>query len=369
MKIIEIDSGQRETWDKEISRFERGHPFNSYGWGKVREVDGWAPSYFMACRDNHVDGMVMVLSKALPGTGFSIMYAPKGPICNFSDQEALHALLEKIKELGKKRRAIFLRIDPNIQENEFSAKNDPFVKEGFIHLEHRWSFWNSPRDVYRVDLTKAPNEEELFNTIDRDARRCVRKSRKEGVIVRPADSLDELRKYYEIFREFTVGKGFMCRKFEYQEALWNEFVPNGNGQLFLAIYQGEIIGGLICLLFEKKCVAMHMGVPYKYHKLQPFYALIWESIRWAKERECIWYSFRGVGTTPSQESFKRKFRPDVVALAGYYDLPLSPMLYRAFYIGEFEVLPRVFHTLMKIRKAYNWLSEKTKRMKVSSKPG
>ena len=237
------------------------------------------------------------------------MYGPKGPVCDPKDRETLKFTLETIRDEARRRGAVFLRIDPNIGEKYFASEVDPFEEEEFIHLKQRWTFWNSPRDVYRIDLNKAENEDGLFMTIYRDARRCVRKSRKEGLTIEPARSIEDLRKFYEIFNEITVAKGFMCRQYRYQEALWNEYIARGNGRLFLGIYEGEIIGGIICLLFGKKCVAMHMGTPYRYQKLQTYYAYIWESMRWAKEQECDWYSFRGVGTTPTQEYFKKQSNP------------------------------------------------------------
>jgi lipid II:glycine glycyltransferase (peptidoglycan interpeptide bridge formation enzyme) len=96
-----------------------------------------------------------------------------------------------------------------------------------------------------------------------------------------------------------------------------------------------------------------MGTPYEYQKLQTYYAYVWESIRWAKAEGCSWYSFRGVGTTPTQEFFKKKFLPEVVGLVGYYDLPFSPLLYKAFYFGEFSLLPRAWPVLVNGRKLYN----------------
>ena len=124
----------------------------------------------------------------------------------------------------------------------------------------------------------------------------------------------------------------------------------GNGRLFLAKHEGHIIGGLLCILFGRKCVAMHMGTPYRYQKLQASYAYVWESIRWAKESGCTWYSFRGVGTTPTQEAFKSKFNPKVVSLVGYFDRPFRPGLYRLFYWLEFTVLPASWPLIVKSRK-------------------
>jgi lipid II:glycine glycyltransferase (peptidoglycan interpeptide bridge formation enzyme) len=237
------------------------------------------------------------------------------------------------------------------------ASHDPFTSSGFIHLDHRWSFWNSPRDVVRIDLEAAGNENELFDRIDRDARRCVRKAYKEKVSIRPADSVEELRRFYDIFKEFSVVKGFMSRGLAYQESLWKEFISRGDGRLFLAIYEGRIIGGLICLMFGRKCLAMHMSTPYAHQKLQTYYAYVWESIKWAKENDCCWYSFRGAGSSRSQEQFKKKFGPEMVRLAGYYDLPFHPMLYRLLYATEFDLLPRIWRLLMKVREGCQGVSK------------
>jgi len=360
VSIVEIQEHERDYWDMEIARFEIAHPLNAFGWGSVRSIDGWSPTYLLAQRDGVVSGGVMVLTKSIPLTGLSIMYAPRGPVWDVSDEQTLKALMQRIMKEARKRRAIFLRIDPNVLEDTVVENGDPFAKEGFIHLEHRWTFWNTPRDVYRIDLTKAHSEDDLFKTLDRDARRCVRKASKEGVEIRPAQSLQELSIFYEIFKEFSVKKGFMSRGEEYQKSLWKEYISRGRGRLFLAVYQERIIGGLICLLFAGKCLAMHMGTPYKYQKLQTYYAYLWESIKWAKENGCHWYSFRGVGTTPTQERFKKKFGPEVVPLAGYYDLPFYPPLYRLFYTGEFELLPRMWTALIELRKMYNRVTGRIK---------
>ncbi|HUU41938.1 MAG TPA: peptidoglycan bridge formation glycyltransferase FemA/FemB family protein, partial [Desulfatiglandales bacterium] len=161
LSIVEIDERNRDYWDREIAKFETVHPLNAFGWGKVRAVDGWRATYLMAKRGDSITGAIMILVKSIPLSGLSVMYAPRGPVFKPSDRQTLKALLERIRIEAQKRHAIFLRIDPNITENTIFNKGDPFVKEGFIHLEKRWTFWNTPRDVYRIDISKARNEEEL----------------------------------------------------------------------------------------------------------------------------------------------------------------------------------------------------------------
>ena len=369
LRVVEIHDRERDVWDEAAVHFSHCHPLNAYGWGKVREIDGWQPSYYLAKEGDMPKGLMMVLVKKIPCTGLSIMYAPKGPLCNVADRDTLQALLAKVREEGRKKRAIFIRIDPNLAEQRFDGESDPFIQAGFIHLEHRWSFWNSPRDVYRLDLAKAATADEIMKTFEPNLRNRIRKAAKEGLSVRRAERLEELRNFYDMFNAFTVEKGFMCRKLEYQQALWHEYIERGNGNLFLAIYGGEIVGGALQLNFDGKCLGMHMGALKEYMKLQPISAVLWDSIKWAKESGFKWYSFRGVGSTPTQEAFKKRFRPEIVSLVGYYDLPFRPVLYRVFYCIEFKVLPMIWRTLMRLRRGYNHVFDKIKIRKLAPAAG
>lgn len=356
--VREILEKDKDYWDQHIQDFEHVHPLNAYNWGKVREVDGWKPIYLVAERSGRFTGALLVLVKRLPFLPWCIFYGPKGPICRPDDRETIGAIHAKVLELAKGNNAIFLRIDPNFREEESGSFEGIVSALKYVHLEQRWTFWNSPRDVYRIDLNGKLSIEDLYNALDRDTRRCIRKASKEGVILEQATTEEELKSFYETFREFSVTKGFMSRGYEYQKKLWESYVACGRGRLFLARYDGKVIGGLICILFGKKCLAMHMGTPYKYQKLQTYYAYVWESIRWAKEEGCFWYSFRGVGTTPTQEAFKRKFNPKVIPLVGYYDFSFKPLLYKLFYWAEFTLLPASWPLIIQTRKLANRVIER-----------
>ena len=243
-----------------------------------------------------------------------------------------------------------MRIDPNFSEKDMLNAGESFLNEGLVHLANRWSMWNAPRDVYRIDLTKAENKDTLFMSLDRQARKAVRKSRKQEVTIQHATLLSDFNIFCKIFKEFTSERGFMSRGYAYQKALWDEFVMPDNGKLFLAIYQGKIIGGLLCLVFGKKCLAMHMGTLLKHRHLRTNDAYVWEAIKWAKGISCSWFSFRGVGSSQTEKRFKKKFGPNEVALVGYYDLPFHPLLYSLFCKIEFELIPMAVPIFITIRK-------------------
>lgn len=357
IQVREISDSEKEYWNRGIQQFEFSHPFNAYGWGEVRSIDGWEPTYLVAERSGEFCGGAMILSKKIPFTPFCIFYSPRSPVWDYDDDETLYKLFEKIRVLARKKRAIFLRSDPNIPETVISNRGDKLSALGFIHLEHRWNFWNAPRDVYVVDLTRANTSEDFFNLLDRDTRRCIRKAAKEGVSIEAATSVDELTIFYDIFSQFSAMRGFMARDYEYQKKLWDTYIAEEKGRLFLAKYKGEVIGGLICIMFAGKCLAMHMGTPYKYQKLQTYYAYVWESIKWAKDNGGVWYSFGSVGSTPTQEYFKSKFLPEAISLAGYYDMPFKPLFYKLSYFFEFTLFRKALPALIRLRRLYYGLKK------------
>jgi len=352
-----LGAGDADYWDEQIQRFENVHPFNVYDWGRVREIDGWAAVHLVAERGGEFCGGFLLLMKRLPLLPYRIFYGPQGPICHPDDDTTIRAFHRKVQEIAVNKRAIFLRVDPNLREDDSTGFVQTAASLNYIHLDQRWTFWNSPRDEYRISLDEYPTVDVLHNALDRDTRRCIRKGPKDGLINEVATSEQDLRAFYEIFKDFAVDRGFMARGYEYQKQLWECFPARCRGRLFLVKFEGRTIGGLICILFGRKCVAMHMGTPYKYQKLQTYYAYVWESIKWAKENDCVWYSFRGVGTTPAQEAFKRKFNPKVVALAGYFDYPFKPLLYRLFYWVEFTLLPASWPLLVGGRRILNRLTK------------
>ncbi|MCD6305601.1 MAG: peptidoglycan bridge formation glycyltransferase FemA/FemB family protein [Deltaproteobacteria bacterium] len=337
--ILEITYKERDLWDRAAVKFNIAHPFNAYAWGGVRAIDGWKSSYIMAKRKGEISGLLLLLIKSIPLTGLSIMYAPRGPVFHPQDQETFRALLSRVLQKARRHRAIFFRIDPNIsEENIRKSAIDPFIAAGFVHLDNRWSMWNAPCDVYRTDLSKSHDVQQLFARINAKARTGIRKAKKDGVIIQTGTSLTDIAAFYRIFKQFALKKGFMYRPLEYQKQLFYEYISNGQGALFLSNYKGSLVGGQICIRLGPMCVEMHRCVDYQYHKHRINEALVWEGMKWAKKNGCTWYCQRGEGS-PTLAKFKEKFDADIVHLVGYYDLPFRRKLYSYFTLLEFKLLP------------------------------
>jgi peptidoglycan pentaglycine glycine transferase (the first glycine) len=356
--VRELTEAEREYWNKGVQTFALADPLNAFEWGTVRSTDGWTPIYLCAERSGRFCGAMMILKKRLPFTPFSILYAQEMPVWDYGDDETLSALVNAAISIGKRERAIFLRVNPSIPEGMMETQKDKFVALGFKHLKQRWSFWNSPRDVARVDLTAFESPQHYFDQLPRNTRTSTRKARREGVVIEPATTKAELREFYEMFRQFSIERSFMVRDYAYQEKLWDAYLRQGMGRLLVAKFQGKVIGGSLDLIFAGKCLGMHGGSLYAHRGLGIDDAVNADVIMWAKERGCSWYSFRGLGSTPSQEAYKKKFMIGVVSLVGYYDLPFKRVLYKLFYWAEFTLLPFSWPLIIRVRRLVSRASKR-----------
>lgn len=98
---------------EEYQNFVRTSPYanatQDLAWEKVKE--GWTgEQVYLEENGKIVAAMSLIIRRVLGN--FSLMYAPRAPICDFHDKEMVKRLLEEAKPLAKKYHAFLLRFDP-----------------------------------------------------------------------------------------------------------------------------------------------------------------------------------------------------------------------------------------------------------------
>ncbi|HRV94832.1 MAG TPA: peptidoglycan bridge formation glycyltransferase FemA/FemB family protein [Anaerolineae bacterium] len=86
----------------------QGHLLQSWPWGEFKSHFGWTPYRIQ------VDGAAaQVLFRRLP-LGFTVAYIPKGPLLDWTDLPRCQQLFSAIHNAAKKKRAVFLKVEPNV---------------------------------------------------------------------------------------------------------------------------------------------------------------------------------------------------------------------------------------------------------------
>ena len=123
--------------------------------------------------DGNIKGSVSLLIRKVPILPYTMMYSPRGPVCDPHDEAVLRELLEKCRALAKKYRSYVLKMDPDIeiedtQFEEIVKKLGFKVSRGLRNYEGI-----QPRFVFRLDL-RGKTEEQIMADFHHKVRYNIR---------------------------------------------------------------------------------------------------------------------------------------------------------------------------------------------------
>ena len=181
LEILATDNYQ------EYERFVASHPAGgitqSTLWHGVK--DNWRHEVVVSRNtDGTIAGGVSVLIRPLPPFGTTMMYAPRGPVCDWHDEVVMLDLQLGINHLAKKHRAHMFKIDPEVMHDdtrfisllERMGYGRFYGPEGFETIQARLN--------YRLYLN-GQDEESLMADLTQQTRRNIRLARdKHGVEIR-----------------------------------------------------------------------------------------------------------------------------------------------------------------------------------------
>lgn len=323
-EIVNINNAAE--FDAFCESHENGHFLQTSLWGKVKDDWKW---FGVICRDNggKITGTLGVLLRKISKLPYHMMYAPRGPVCDFNDKETFNALIEAAKTEGKKYNAYELKIDKDVDvgndEYREIAKNAGFkFKERTINFEDFQC-----RYVIRIHLN-GRTEDEVFAAFHSDHRRKIRIALKNNVEVKIHGS-EMAETFYQIMKETCERDGFELRSAAYFAKILDVF--GDKARLYMAYYEGRPIAGAISVLWGDKVWYFYGASSNSDRKVMPNYLLQWEMIKWSIECGCRIYDFRGVAGVIDENNplfglyrFKHRFDGDYVEFMGEMDLIIKP---------------------------------------------
>ena len=326
--LIEKD---KILWNDFVSTSHHSSILQSWEWGEIKGGAAWQPIRLALFDGNLIKAGISILKRRLP-LGRSLLYAPRGPIVDFSDEKLLDALLLQISIEGKKNGAIALKIDPEVEEG--GAVEGILRKRGFIKKSKQVQ----PRATFYVDLTKDPDD--LIKAFEEKTRYNIRLSEKKGVTVREMNSDEGVETFYKIYQETAQRERFLIHPVSYYKRIKKVLVDQGLASIFIAYHEGRAIGGVYIFRFGDKAWYMYGASVNDGRNVMPNHALHWHVIKWAKEKGLKTYDLWGIPSNPTESHplwgvyrFKKGFNGRLVKYIGVYDFPFDPILYHVFDSG------------------------------------
>jgi serine/alanine adding enzyme len=279
-------------WDAFTASHPHGQLLQSFGWGSLKQQVGWqARRVLVVGQAGPRAGAQLLVRQRL---GFSAAYVPRGPL--FADSWEVNALLlAALDRIARSNRAVFLRLEPNVLEDDPQAGelHSALLIEGF-----RPATPLQPRTSLHLDISPAP--EQLLAAMSKGHRADIRRAAREGVAVRSGQGAADLDAFYAIMEQTGARAGFAIHSRAYYQAAWDLFGgatdrgPAEAVQLFLAEQNGATVAA--CMLFAWAGAALYLygGSTEAGLKSGANHALQWQAIQWARAQGCRLYDFWGV---------------------------------------------------------------------------
>ena len=319
-----------------------GHLLQSRAWGELKSHFGWTPQYLQT------EGVAtQILYRRLP-LRFSIAYIPKGPTINWHNADQCRRLLSAIHIEARKRRAIFLKIEPDLYKDLPSFENLGSLGLGQIAVKLLTQNGFTPADTIQpqtsIIIDISSDEDSILAAMKQKTRYNIRLAEKKDVTIRPGTEVD-IPLFYELSRLTSNRDGFGIHSLEYYLMAYRLFAPN-HCALLIAEFEGQPLAALMIFTQDTTAYYFYGASAHTHRNLMPAYLLQWEAIRWAKSRGCTTYDLWGIPNTNVETleaefnlrndglwgvyRFKRGFGGKVVQSIGAFDYVYNPLLYKLY---------------------------------------
>ena len=332
MKLV--DDSNREKFIEFNQKHPKGHFLQSPEWAKLKSE--WKNEVVLSeDKDGNINGAMSILIRKVPYINSSIMYSPRGPVCDIHDKETFQELVDGAKELAKKYNAFIFRVDPDIPDNDEEFKK--IAQEVGFKLKEDVKDFNEviqPRYVFRLNV-KDKTEEELLKSFHEKTRYNIRLAGRKGVTIRDGNR-EDLKDFYKIMQETGNRDNFLIRPLEYFEKMY-DCMGNDYLRVIMADYNGKPISGAIAIYYGNKVWYLYGASSNENRNVMPNYLVQWEMIKWALEKKCDIYDFRGVSGHVDEHhpqygiyKFKKGFNGDFVEFVGELYMVFKPLTNFAF---------------------------------------
>jgi lipid II:glycine glycyltransferase (peptidoglycan interpeptide bridge formation enzyme) len=315
-----------QGWQIFLNQHPNAHLLQTRAWGELKSEFGWQVERLVAGESG-----AQVLFRSLP-LGLSLAYLPRGPV-----GEDWDSLWPELDRLCKQRRAVFLKVEPDLERGESASLEADTPSPGFRLSPHPIQ----PPRTLTVDLR--PDEEDILLEMKSKTRYNIRLAGRKDVVVEPSDEIDT---FYEMLTTTGERADFGVHSRAYYRRAYELFAPPNACRLLIARYEGTPLAAIMVFAHGERAWYLYGASSNRERNRMPTYLLQWEAMRWAKERGCVEYDLWGVPDANRETledefldrhdglwgvyRFKRGFGGELRRAVGPWDRVYRPGLYALY---------------------------------------
>ena len=295
----------KQQWDDYVNDLG-GHPLQLAGWGGLKNAHNWSASQVLYEHDGIVKGGAQLLVRTLPWPFKRLTYIPRGPFGALG--ESAEAMAELVAYVKKYIGGVLLTAEPDLTTVEWGSTWKKSANTILI-----------PRTLI-LDLNKT--EEELLSAMTKKTRQYIRKSERDGVVIKQIKNREDVAEVMTIYRDTAKRANFALHGDDYYYDLFD--MLGENNLIYGAYFEGKLVSFVWNAISSTTAFELYGGMNDKGQELRANYALKWHAITKCKEWEISRYDMNGL-LNDGVSTFKEGFADHENMLAGTYDYPLSPL--------------------------------------------
>ena len=270
-----------------------------------------SPTYkpIMAVQMDNSGGVEGLLSGATIRLGTEFPFrlvaystARGGPLLrrSISDRVAV-SIMNEYAKAAKSSGAIYTRMYRSPGQTPITIP----IEENRLQFENAFDFVND------LNLTL----DELFSKLDKGRRKHIRALEKTGVAVKVANDTAGFQALKRLYATVASEAGLVPYPAQFLEAAFKNLVQEGMASIFICEVNGSPLAARWMLHYGERAIDWIAGASLEATRTHANEFLVWEMIRWCKEKGMKAFDFGGAGTgsnLPGIAEFKRRFGGELV---------------------------------------------------------
>ncbi|MGV3029912.1 aminoacyltransferase [Streptococcus suis] len=378
-----------EEHDQFVKIHEQVNLLQSSSWAKIK--DNWGNERIGFYKDNQQIASASILIKPLP-LGFTMLYIPRGPIMDYSNQDLVQFVLASLKKFGKTKRALFIKFDPALLLKQYKigqeVEENPTTLAQLAILQKAGAEWTGrtqdmaqsiqPRFQANVYTSK-----DLLQEFPKHTKRLMKDALNRGVTTHRG-GLEDIQAFADVVALTEDRKGVALRNHDYFKKMMTVYGEDAYLHLatvnlpkrlaeykeqlaqiekdlsetaehqkkrltklsqqqasiskyiaefeeYVTKYPDElIIAGILSIRFGNVMEMLYAGMNDEFKKFYPQYSLYPQVFEDAYQDGIIWANMGGVegSLDDGLTKFKSNFAPTIEEYIGEFNIPVNPLLYR-----------------------------------------
>jgi lipid II:glycine glycyltransferase (peptidoglycan interpeptide bridge formation enzyme) len=301
------------------------YPMQSWEWGEARKKMGIDVVRLGEFDGNRLQNIFQVTFHKIPRSPFTVGYLPRSVFPSV-------AVIEQLKAEAKNRRAILVKLEPNVSRDTFDKKikNSAVMKHLRPAQHSLFPIWTQ-----KMDLTQS--EDQMLAHMKSKTRYNIRLAQKKGVVVKEMTNDEGFEIFSQLYFETTARQKYHGHTKNYHKIVFDT-LKDSMSHIFIAFYENTPLSAYHTFVFNNVLYYPYGGSSELHKNLMASNLLMWEVIKFGKQQKCKEFDMWG-SLPPDYDAstawggftrFKEGFGAYFYEFCGSFDLVENSFIYSAF---------------------------------------